>query len=107
MRKYIVLSLVLGSLSAMAALPGYAESTRRIKALLENPEVQSAVGNFNWVVSVQQKSASSELYEVRSKKCAADVRVSCQPTTIVGPCPFDIKVVGQHCLSDDPGADQE
>lgn len=96
MFKALSLVLMLGSLVASAALPPYAESTRRVNALLSDADVHAALGAAAWVESVVETEQG--LYTVTSKKgCWVEAKVTSHSTGVQGPGELEVEVVRSGC----------
>lgn len=87
------------SLSALAALPPWAESLRQYRAILDNREVLNALGN-SWLNSIESKE--NGIYLLHTRGCVTSVKVeSVMPEdrpVRVGPPELKISVVDTICL---------
>src|SRR4051794_37499982 len=96
MKLALSLVVLFAPVLARAALPPYAESTRRIDAVLSDRDVHAALGAAAWVDAIALKGDG--VYEVRSRRgCVVEARVTCEPTGVQGPCELDVEVLSRRC----------
>lgn len=80
---------------AEAALPPYWQSAREIETILGDQRVHDAFKYEEPILSIS--TTGNQVYEIKTPRCALDVKVVYQPTNIAGPAGFTIEIGQAVC----------
>lgn len=89
-KTFSLITIIMFSNVALAALPPTAESLRRIKTITESKEVYDVLGSVNWVNSITE---SNDGYILQTGKCTLEVRIEAKPPhpQRIGPLDLEVK----------------